>query len=181
MPAHIHSEQFNTSPRQIEWNDEVDAIIECDRDDRDSGEEWCALHNEEKTTFSTNEPLLLGEIYCNRIYIDINDPEDLESELRVDVKIIEERTLDGHGTNAKLVSKVTANLDSDWKKISLTHPILIRPNYFYTISTKGFPKGHCFESYKQKTSMTLGAGGKIKFHNDETDKGLIYRLHFNEI
>lgn len=134
---------------------------------------------EEKTIFSANEPLLLGEFACNEIRIGEGDPHDLRSS--VEVKITEACTLDG--ANVKVL--FTANLKFS-KFVSLPLPILIRPGYFYTISISGFPDGHYFKAYRQLTSeLDL----EIEFYNDKVvthdgvDKnvGLIYELTFNEI
>lgn len=129
---------------------------------------------EEKTIFSANEPLLLGEFACNEIRIGEGDPHDLRSS--VEVKITEACTLDG--ANVKVLSKFTANLKFS-KFVSLPLPILIRPGYFYSISINGFPDGHYFKAYRQLTSEP---DLEIEFH-DGVDKnvGLIYELTFNEI
>lgn len=55
----IHSEKFNTFPRQVLWN--TDAALTCDRKSYNTMARRYTLDNEEKTTFTTNEPIVLGK------------------------------------------------------------------------------------------------------------------------
>lgn len=103
-----------------------DAIVECDRD-CNKIMDLQALDTEEKTMFSINELLLLGKFTCNPIYFGENY---LRSDVSVEVKIIEARTLDA--ADAKVLSNGTATLGSK-VTVMLPHPILIRPGFFYTI------------------------------------------------
>lgn len=54
----IHSEQFNAFPRQAQWK--TDAIITCDRKHYNTMARRYALSIEEKITFTSNEPVVLG-------------------------------------------------------------------------------------------------------------------------
>lgn len=54
----IHSEQFNTFPRRAQWN--TDAIITCDRKYYNTMARRYTLDIEEKITFTSNEPVVLG-------------------------------------------------------------------------------------------------------------------------
>lgn len=119
------SARFNASPRQVKWNDENGAIIKCNRDNWETDVKWIRVNAEEKTTFSTTEPLLLGEFTFNAI---LCEKYDLKSNLLVKVEITEEHSLDG--VNAKVVSNFTIDLISDLEVLSLPQPILIRPAFF---------------------------------------------------
>lgn len=127
--------------------------------------------------------MLLGKIWYNAIFFDKKGPDHLESNEQVNVQIIKASTEDG--ANAEDLSIVTANLTSKGTSILLPQPILIRPNFFYTICAKKFPKGHFFKSFDLESSVVVDSDGKIEFHNDKTVDGkihgMIYKLAFNEI
>lgn len=63
----IHSEQFNTFPRQVQWNQ--DATVTCDRKYYNTIARRYTLDIEEKTTFTTNEPFVLGKFIFQFIRI----------------------------------------------------------------------------------------------------------------
>lgn len=182
----VNSLIFNKTPRQIKWNGNKNAIVECDRDDDgndDSEEIRYSLDNVEKTIFSTNEPLILDEFECNEITYGRYDPQDLESDSPIKVEITEARTLDN--TNSNILSNITGKLGTNSTIISFSQPILLRPDFVYTISIKGFPEDHYYKSFDLKRYITLDSGTKITFHNDRIvngrSVGLIWKLKFNKI
>lgn len=169
-------DQAPSNPRQIKWNDEKNAIIECVRDDQDEriGSRH-VLNEDEKTTFSTNTPLLLGEFWCNGIFT----AGYFEAGIPIDVEITTARTLDDIN-DAKMIYRMKTKIGSEVVKISLSPPILIWPRLFYTIYIKGLSHNHCFVSSKQNNSITLKSGANIDFHGGKIAE-LIYALEFNEI
>lgn len=176
-----NSEQFNTHPRRI-YRIQT-GYMYCGRSIFPSPCKWYALDYEEKITFSTDEVLVLDRFTCNDLHVGENDPQVLRAALLVDVTISEARSLDG--PNVKILSNITANLESHLSTVSLRQQILIRPHFFYTICIKGFPGNHHFKSYEQHNSVTHPAEINFKFHNDKIVDGkvvsVIYGLHFNEI
>lgn len=172
------SEHFNTRPRQIKWGN--GSYIGCYRDILHSPPVWRGLDIKEKTTFSTNELLLLSSFACNLIRFGNNDPSELKSNLLTEV---EARKLDG--ANGKVLLNMTANVGLSWIDILFTQPILVRPAFFYTICIKGFPQGHYFTSEAQQSSVALRNGIKVEFHKDKIVNGKIvnalFRLDFVEI
>lgn len=80
---------------------------------------------------------------------------------------------------------MTTNLGSHLSTVSFRQPILIRPDFFYTICIKGFPGNHHFKSNEQHNAVTHHSGIKVKFHNDKLVDGkivsVIWELHFNDI
>lgn len=175
------SVQFNSLPRQVEWDKTTP--ITCDRDLWESESQQCSLGIEEKTTFSTKQPLLLGRFTCNGIYNWKSDEHNLRSDLLVDVEVTEARSLGG--ANSKVLLKMTANLGIESTITSLPQPILIRPDLFYTICIKRFPEDFRFGSLELNSSMTLESDIEIRFHHDKVSNervvGLIYELYFNKI
>lgn len=179
--SEVEPHKFNIFPREIKWN--AAAIIECKRENFNATHGWYALNAEEKTIFSTNEMLLLGNFRCNKIMFGEGSRRSLKSHLTVNVEIYEARTLED--SNGKVVTKLKANLQSDYTTVSLPQPIVIRPGFFYTICIKGFPKRHWFNSFEQHSSVSLQTGTKVEFHSEKIVDGkivgLIWLLSFNEI
>lgn len=203
----IHSEQFNTFPRQAQWDTE--AIITCDRKHYNTMARRFALEIEEKTTFSSNEPVVFGNnarkfitwptfslhflfglftsitgsFTCDKIFVGKSTSRDLRSTLSVDVVITEANT--SNGINAKILWSSKANLSSKHSIVLLTQPILIRPGLFYTIRIGKFPDDHCHYSKELKNATTLDSNINMYFYNDKTVKrmlvGLISVLNFNKI
>lgn len=138
---------------------------------------------EEKTVFSSNGPLLLGSFWCSGIKFCKSNHRDLRSYLSVEVEITEAQKL--KDPNAKVLLNLKANLNSDVTSVSLSQPIFIRPNHFYTICIKRFPDEHFTSSAFLQRSVVLKSDIEINFHNDEivNDEAisLIWMLQFNRI
>lgn len=135
------------------------------------------MDTEEKIIFSTCEPMLLSSFWCKGVFVREGNQCVLISELSVDMEITEARTLDG--TNAKIISNMKMNLRSH--KITMvlfSHPILIRPEFFYTISIKELPNNYYFDLFEPPIPMTLESNIKIEFHNDNA---LIRGLDFKKL
>lgn len=107
----------------------------------------------------------------------------MKSDLEVNVAITEARTSDS--TNAKILSEMAVYLKSIGTSILLNPPILIRPEFLYSICVKGFPKKYCCKSFGLMSSVTLNASTQIEFHNDNVVDGkylgLVHALDFNNI
>lgn len=178
-----NSGQFNTHQRRIS---RVEAgYVYCGRSILPSPSpwKWYALDYEERVTFSTDEAVLLDRISFNNMRIGANDPQVLKAGLLVDMTIVEANTSDG--SNLKMLANMTADLGSEISTLTMRPQILIRPQFYYTIRTRGFPGNHFFKSYGQHGTVAHPNEINFKFHNDKIVEGkiisVIYGLHFNEI
>lgn len=173
-------EQFNTAPRQIKWND--GAVLQCN--DNRSDTHRFVLDSEEKTIFSANEPVLLGSFVCQKIMFGECSPRDIRTVLLAEVEIIETRTLD-EADMANVLSHLIANLESQDTMVLLPQPILIRPDFFYTICIRKLPDDHCFYSKDHLDFQALESNIEITFHKSKIAQGktgrLISTLNFNKI
>lgn len=180
-PEFQSTKGFAKGPRQARWN-EVE-IIKCDRSMNNEQKPY-KLAPEYKMIFGTDKPLLLGSFVCMKIQLYRSYYRDLRLYLPVDVEITEANDL--VGTNTQTLVKIRSRLQSKDTIVSLPHPILIRPGFFYTVSIGQFPDDHCYFSYELKAEVELESGTKVKFHecsfgiqNSVVD--LISVLNFNDI
>lgn len=178
-------DEFNTNPRIAEWK--LDAIITCERRVKCGPNQKLNLRIQEMTTFSTNEPLMLGSFGCaNKIHvitgINPSSHHDLRSDLLLEAEFIEARDL--NGDEAKVLLKMNARFGMDDGMVSLTHPILIRPGFFYTIRIGPFPKQHLVCSKMLKSKVRMQPAIVVEFHKNVPNadvEELISTLHFNRI
>lgn len=139
------------------------------------------MESKDATTFSSNQPLLLGAFVCNQV----SHHENLltRDQLRVEVQITEAQSVDG--ADSKLCRSMPAVLKKINPTISLPEPILIRPDFFYTISISRIPEYQQFLSRDMLNLVTVEPDITIEFHNDATCNGhhvgLIANLHFNKL
>lgn len=158
----VDAHKFNTTLRQIEWND--DKIIKCEHEDQSIGSTF-DFYGPVKfnTFFSTNEPLLLGSFVCAEI-------DGLYG--TIDVRITEARTL--YAANAKIL------YDEKVETTSLSLPILIRPGFFYNLSIEyPFVEERRYEIPKLEGEKQLDSDIIIQFHGMKT--GPVSVLNFNKI
>lgn len=101
------SSKFSKLPRHAVWD--ADAIVKCNRA-RGNENMSIRLTIKSETTFSTNQPILLGKFECGKIGYNGFLQHDLRSHLSVDVEIIETTDLDG--ANAKSLLKMMTQLES---------------------------------------------------------------------
>lgn len=179
------SENFNQQPRQTTWNE--NAIVKCDREIADEKEYPAVLTQSTEATFSTTEPVLLGNFTCVKIAVDNgSNVRNLKWDLLVDVEIVEASELN-EPKNLRSLCKLEAKLKSADTKVLLPYPVLIRPGYFYKICVSKFPDGFvaCCKVLEQE--IQLESEIKIEFFNCyKTPKGgkiigLISALEFNHI
>lgn len=181
--------KFNKNPRQVKWN--KDAIIKCVRKPID-GEEISYIfetgRREERTTFSTNESLLLGGFICGKVkFGDRNITESFRLKLPLEVKIIESTTLFGaHLFGAQTVLlNMTTSLNSKGTEVSLPSAVLVRPGLFYRILIYEFPEGDIHYSNALLPEIHIDSDITIKFHRDYKLEGkavgLISTFLFNRI
>lgn len=181
----FQSENFNKHPRQAKWNEQE--VITCDRTVGNKLE-WHLLDIQHKSTFTTDKPLLLGSFACGEICVSHPKPRRaLRANLSVEVEINEASGL--KGDNAKILLKMKTELKSEETNISLLHPVLIRPGFFYSICVGNFPDEHGYCTEEMKTETRIESDINIKFHNNavcaQDEKiiaiGLISILYFNKI
>lgn len=162
-------QRFNARPRRARWNG--DELVICDRT-LDSVRTLYKLNTKTETIFSTTTPLLLGEITSFAV-------QNLRSSLPVDVEILE--NISWNRTNAKTLLEMKAELQSKDTNISLSYPVLIRPDFLYTIRIGKFADNHCVYSKEVKAEVRLDSDTLIKFHCYKKVRGLISALKFNKI
>lgn len=167
--------KFNTAKRQVNWNE--DKVIECDRATV-SPVNYTTLNTEERTSFSTSDALLLGSFKYNEILVD----DRPISNLLVEVEIYESTTFDNE--NATILLNFKANLQSRRvSSVSLPHPILIQPDFYYTICIRNIPDiCNQYRSCELNDNVRLNSSIDVYFdHYGDYFGGLIYSLSFNEI
>lgn len=144
--------KFNTSLRQAKWND--DAVIKCDHRCYGGFDHWILCTNE-KTTFLTNRPIVLGSFTCWKIVNhQVHSVSDLEEEYPVENNIIEASDL--KRSSAKVLSNSKAQLSSTATNVKLPQLILIILGFFYTISIGEFPEGYQLHPYELKQKVEFG-------------------------
>lgn len=132
----FHSENFNQQPRYTEWNES--AAIKCNREIAGEKEYPAILTQSTEALFSTNVPLLLSNFTCVKIAVDKgSNVRDSKRDLAVDVEIIEVSSFNA-SNNLRNLCKMEAKLTSVDNKITLAHPILVRPGFFYKICISKF-------------------------------------------
>lgn len=181
----FHSENFNQQPRRAEWD--VNAAIKCNREIADEKEYPAVLTQSTEATFSTTEPLLLGNFTCVKIAVDNgSNVRNLKWDLPVDVEIVEFSSLN-EPNNLRSLCKMEAKLKSADTKVTLSHPILVRPGFFYKICVSKFPDGFVALCKVLQQETQLGSNITVMFQNCyKTPKGgkiigLIPALEFNKL
>lgn len=181
----FHSENFNQEPRHTKWNEST--AIKCNREIVGEKDYPAVLAQSTEATFSTSEPLLLGDFTCVKIAVDNgSNVRNLKWDLPVDVEIIEAEALN-EPNNSRSLCKMEAKLKSADTKVTLPHPILVRPGFFYKICVSKFPDGLAALCKVLEQETQLESNINIMFHNCyKTPKGgkiigLISALEFNKI
>lgn len=170
----FHSTIFDTRLRQLQWNN--DAVVTCHRTketESGSGSVYY-MQDVEMTSFTSNLPILLGQIVCAQLY----DNEKLPTE----ITIIEY-------LNKKL-PKIVAHLTGDLLNIGghtifLKSTILIKADVKYEIEFKQLPRNNRFYSKTPVTEAKIPETDvTIEFKDCATSRGsasLITALAFNLI
>lgn len=187
----ILSANVLTLDRQLKWN--VEAIIKCNFQIQPNGREYmCGLSTKEMTIFSTNEPLVLGSSICGRICGNNLKPRsvrNVQSFLPIDVEISEAKDLNAT-SGGKVLCNMKIKLQSTYTIVSLTPPILVRPDHFYKILMSDFPEKYVHYSKELKRQMQFDTNINIKIHSFHsiaeickkgTVVGLISTLNFNRL
>lgn len=181
--ANYQPKMFKGKPRTVQWN--KDAIIKCKRASTHSkGIGTVYMKSTEITTFSANEPILLGGFVCASLTVYYNDKHhDLRSDLPVNVKIVEVR--ENTDDDVKILSIQKSSLSSRSKTISLLKLVLVRPGFQYKILVRQFPENHCYYAREFSSKATVEGNVTVRFHNDQSVQsktyGLISALEFNRI
>ncbi|XP_031638510.1 BTB/POZ domain-containing protein 3-like [Contarinia nasturtii] len=158
---------FNEKFRKAEW-DEV-KIVECDRLADEEVEEYFYMNPIESITFSTNEPVLLGEFDCQALKVYRDEAHhDLRSDLPTEITITENSHSCG---SSRILSQLKANLGSKNKTVvTLTEPVLIRPGFKYTIELKQSVEGHCLKGLYMEEIVNMDFDITINFHSCNISK-----------
>lgn len=170
------SKTFKKELRQNPWSNEN--IIRCNRDTVGGGTSTYYFQDVESVVFSSNKPLLLGELVCSEMRFK-ND----ENSLLADLLIIESPVDAG---NSRIIAqeKVTLSGTSN-QTISLQKAILVKPKFKYEIQFKQCPATSYFYASKPLTEYQLpNTDVIVEFQNVDTNRGLGYlvsALHFNLI
>lgn len=134
----------------------------------------------EKTVFSTNQPILLKELYCEDLSLNVDDPfEDYDGEpfgylaanVPSEVAIIEISKSHSSSEGVILYNAEVELLTREETVIIIPNPILIRPAFTYMIRMKQSPPPNCCASYSLKSRMIPRSDTMIKFHNDPIEGG----------
>lgn len=172
----------------IPWNEDND-VLRCDR--TISQFYVCnpyQIKSMEKTTFTTNVPVLLKTIACDGIY-EYNYMENKYSvpfsTLATQLTIFESPIdLDSDENNTVYTEQGTL-LNGKCVIISLTKPILIRPGFMYEIRLEQKPPSNFCNGAILKPMVQMEGGVNIRFHNDpvfvgdpNVSRGWIYALDF---
>lgn len=182
MPE-FQPKKFNRNPRQIPWNSET--IIKCNRAIDSAKKTKYQLDEEEKSTFSTNQLLLLGGFVCEGIEFKDVKYKDLRSTLSVEVTITEASSLRFDG-ESKICLNFRASLETLGTEVILPLPILIRTGFYYEIRISKFPDAHYHFSKPLIADIQIDSEITIKFHNnsmghDGRDAALISELMINRV
>lgn len=183
LPQHGRCGKFNAQPRHINWNE--DDIVKCDRK---TNSEIRFGHNT-ITNFSTNEPLLLGSFTCAKVmvYNEITENyNDLVSYLLVNVKIVEIYNTNGDEEDFNVLLQMVASLKSETTNVRLPHPILIKPDFVYSIIIAPFPDPYYFLAPQVQEQVDIESDIRVRFHKCKVDENelvieLITSLDFNRI
>lgn len=178
-------ENFEKHPRQVGFNKE--AALKCSFKNKEiNGNGKRYQKSKPCTTFSTNEPLLLGAFTSGKIEFVGRTIRDMRSSLMVDVTIIEIGDVNNLNIIAsdRILLKMKANLQSTDTEILLPKALLVLPGLYYR-SEIVIPAGHIFVSQPFNTNIQLESGIVIKIHDTivvagET-VGLIWSLEFNKM
>lgn len=160
-------------------------MITCERKFKAGPIQKLILNAQERTTFSTTEPVLLGGFACaNKITVktgtNASSIQDLESDLLLEAELIEASNLEGD--NAKVLLKMNTRFGSSNEMVMLKQPVLIRPGFYYTICVGPFPKQHLVCSKTLKDKVRLESGIVVEFHKNMLTAGeFISTLYFNQI
>lgn len=172
------SSQFNDEPRDIlfkKWDDSTS--IECDRVLFEKlGNKSNILFVSETTTFSCNQPCLLGTIYCGALARE----KGCDNSVRAEVVIIRKRQLNDT-VGKTLLAKTHTFLCTTKQQafFKLQQAIKIRPDFFYEIQLhfKGEFREHFYGFYGFNNLVQLDRSGTvIDFHNT---KGVVTGLLVN--
>lgn len=164
------------------WNE--DALITCNRYCLSSGIQYVPYYikNVETTTFSINEPLVLGTIHFMRLMLYGNgswyDANNISTKITI-TKI-----------NRSTANRTTAyngqlHLSAGGcAGIRLPKPLLISPGFLYEIRMEQNPPAHCCTQFQLKNQVKMKPGVIIKFYgstDNEMKRGLIWKLDFNDV
>lgn len=168
--------KFNLNPRFAKWN--PNGIIECDRKSQNGTLGRFALLATETVTFSTSQVLLLGGFACGRIMVNGRNASDrnLRANFPVKVKITEQLMMTDDKATAKMISNFNAELQSMEIDVLLPRPVVIRPEFIYTICIGTFPDEHVSYAHELKHKVHVDADIDVQFHNCFAENGKIFEL-----
>lgn len=166
---------FNGEMRGVphkKWSD--DAKIECNRIFAETtSANYC--FGTYKTTFLSNQPLLLGGLYCGYL-CDIAAGGVDEKLVSTNLIVIRKQTT--QDTNGKVMHKNVERLVFGTKQqanVKFSRPIFINPDFVYEIQME-FKEGFSVKNYELKKEVTLNKDTTVTFHEGQ---GLVTCLILN--
>lgn len=172
---------FKQTKRALKWNGNHDLVCNLTHS-ADNG--TYNINNRESTWFSTNVPVILGEVECTPLF---------GSTFNCNIAIVEysDHTFVADQSTKVLYSSVFY-FDTIFRagaSVVLNQPIVIQPNKLYEIqmnSMESFSSpSHPYHYSTWKSEVKLGEGVIIKLHqhppNSGNHRGIVSKLHFNTI
>lgn len=164
---------FNRYDRRYEWN--ADQVLLCNRKVPNFEQSSAVNHpGPEVITFTSNKPVLLGEIHINARLVELN----------VSLEIIESR-IQNSKNEPTTIYRDAFQAEANHSLIIHTYkPVLIKPHILYEIRVR--IQKNCV-SGKCKSTVDLQHDIKIEFHRnmtlpyDNAANGCIASLGFNQI
>ncbi|XP_055308277.1 BTB/POZ domain-containing protein 3-like [Sitodiplosis mosellana] len=174
------------TPTTLPWDEK--AIIKCVRVIQVGDDPYC-LQKIEITSFTTNKPLLLGYFKCAPILIYKNGQYNVQNTLPGDVTIVRvsnRNECQSEISECTVLHTMKVELRGNFNNsITLSKPIIIRPEFKYEIRMNIDISEGCVTHLNLKSEVNLQNGIIVTFHNDPLvsgkKMGLVYGLGFNRI
>ncbi|XP_055301252.1 BTB/POZ domain-containing protein 6-B-like [Sitodiplosis mosellana] len=175
------SKLFQQSPRSYTWDSAK--VLQCDRVKATNTSR--GVQSVEIVSFSSNRPVLLGEIRSASTYF---NGYIYKGGFEADVAVIELEDNTFHSTVfPKILYKGSFNTwDNNQLKMVLPKPIFIKPHIIYEIHVSKIQSGYSY-SATWNPEVKLKDGLKIHFHrnpslgHDNASTGWISALIFNKV
>ncbi|XP_055306153.1 BTB/POZ domain-containing protein 2-like [Sitodiplosis mosellana] len=143
------------------------------------------LNNNDYTYFSTNCPVLLGEVYFHRLQRQSNGSNE-PPRVTMNIKIVEHSDISFELSVGKttLFNGPISYVKATESKILLNPPLLISPRKMYQITYDGsFSEYYYYES--ENSEINVNENFTVKFHTPNMaygeKMGLVSRLYFSHL
>lgn len=179
----VQTNQLNQTLREFQIDN--NELIKCYRANGVTGM-MSMVWNVQRCTFSTSQPLLLIGFVVSRLKMFQNGVYDeMPSKLPTKVSLYDYR----EGSNQQMMrERITFNSSLEQlseTNIMLQSPMLISPDFKYTIDLEQQVYGHCFWAESLNETISLTPDTRIIFFNDNETNGhkfsFIAGLFFNKV